>query len=406
MSYLEYELSNGLRVILDRTESKVAYCGYAVNAGTRDELDSESGMAHLVEHLLFKGTKHRKAWHILNRMENVGGDLNAYTSKEETVIYSAFLVEHFSRAVDLLTDIVFHSTYPQEELEKEVEVIAEEIVSYKDSPSELIFDEFENQVFQNHPLGRDILGEASKLKTYRSEDVHNFTSRFYRPNNMVFFVRGNLSLKRVVNTLENFTKGIPSDVIPLFRESPVVIAPTKKIELKDTHQSHVMIGSRSFYKLDKNRDAQYLLNNILGGPGMNNKLNLSLRERNGLVYSVESNLTSYTDAGVFSIYFGTDDSDADRCIDLVLKELKEFRETRLTSLKLSMAKKQLLGQIGVASDSSESLALGMGKTYLHHRKCDSFETIYNKITSLTAVDLLNVANEIFDEDKLFYLIYK
>ena len=406
MSYLEYTLSNGLRIILDQTPSKVAYCGYAINVGTRDEFDTESGMAHFVEHLLFKGTKHRKAWHILNRMENVGGDLNAYTSKEETVVYSAFLVEHFNRAVDLLTDIVFHSTYPQEELEKEIEVVCEEISSYKDSPSELIFDEFESLIFENHPLGRDILGDEQRLRTYQSEDVHRFTSRFYKPNNMVFFVRGNLSLKRVIDTVENFTKEIPSGEVPIHRITPDIIPAVKQVELKDTHQAHVMIGSRGFHQFDKNRDAQYLLNNILGGPGMNNKLNLSLREKQGLVYSVESNISSYTDAALFSIYFGTDPNDADRCIELVLKELKLLRDNRLTSLKLSMAKKQLLGQIGVASDSSESMALGMGKTFLHYKKCDSFERIYQKITSLTELDLLHVANEVFDEIKLFYLIYK
>ena len=406
MSYLQHTLSNGLRIILDQNQSKVAYCGYAINAGTRDESDEESGMAHFVEHLLFKGTTHRKAWHILNRMENVGGDLNAYTSKEETVVYSAFLVEHFNRAVDLLTDIVYHSTYPQEEIDKEIEVVCEEINSYKDSPSELIFDEFESLIFKDHALGRDILGEEKKLRTYTSEDVHKFTSRYYKPNNMVFFVRGNLSLKRVIDTVENFTKGIPSGDVPIHRESPLYIPTTKHIVTKDTYQSHVMIGSRSFHEFNKKRDAQYLLNNILGGPGMNNKLNLSLREKNGLVYTVESNLTTYTDAGLFAVYFGTDPDDSDRCVDLVLKELKQLRENRLSSLKLSMAKKQLLGQIGVASDSSESMALGMGKTFLHYKKCDSFEQIYNKITGLTELDLLEVANEIFDEDKLFYLIYK
>lgn len=406
MSYLQHTLPNGLRIILDQTQSKVAYCGYAINAGTRDESADESGMAHFVEHLLFKGTTHRKAWHILNRMENVGGDLNAYTSKEETVVYSAFLVEHFNRAVDLLTDIVFHSTYPQEEIDKEIEVVCEEINSYKDSPSELIFDEFESLIFKDHPLGRDILGEENKLRTYRSEDVHKFTSRYYKPNNMVFFVRGNISLKRVINTLDNFTKGIPSGDISIHRKAPLFIPTLKHFESKDTHQSHVMIGSRSFHEFNKKRDAQYLLNNILGGPGMNNKLNLSLREKYGLVYTVESNLTTYTDSGLFAVYFGTDPNDSDRCVDLVLKELKQLRENRLSSLKLSMAKKQLLGQIGVASDSSESMALGMGKTFLHHKKCDSFEQIYNKITSLTELDLLEVANELFDEDKLFYLIYK
>ncbi|HJD92685.1 M16 family metallopeptidase [Bacteroides coprosuis] len=406
MSYFQYTLPNGLRIILEPTDSKVAYCGYAINAGTRDESEAESGMAHLVEHLLFKGTKHRKAWHILNRMENVGGDLNAYTNKEETIVYSAFLVEHFSRAVELLTDIVFYSTYPEEELHKEVEVIIEEILSYRDSPSELIFDEFETMLFQEHPLGRDILGDEKQLKKYVSQRVLAFTNRYYRPNNMVFFVRGKLTSKRVVSVLERFTDGLTQEIIPLHRDKPLLLPAYTKVVRKDTHQSHVMIGSRSYNYFDQKRDALYLLNNVLGGPGMNSKLNIALREKHGLVYSVESNMTSYTDAGLFSIYFGADVKDSDKCIDLIRKELKDLRENRLSSLKLSMAKKQLIGQIGVASDSSESLALGMGKTYLHFNKCDTFETIYKKITSLTSVDLLSVANEVLDEDKLYYLIYK
>ena len=406
MSYFQFTLANGLRVILEQTDSKVAYCGYAINAGTRDESEKESGMAHLVEHLLFKGTTHRKAWHILNRMENVGGDLNAYTNKEETMVYSAFLVEHFSRAVDLLTDIVFHSTYPSEELNKEVEVIIEEILSYKDSPSELIFDEFETMLFENHPLGRDILGNEKRLKEFISNDVKRFTSRYYRPNNMVFFVRGNLTPKRVVNVLEKFTMEVAAADIPRFRETPIVIPAERRVVKKDTHQSHTIIGSRSYDLFDDKRDALYLLNNILGGPGMNNRLNVALRERHGLVYMVESNTTSYTDSGLFSIYFGSDVKDIDQCFDLINKELKDLRTNSLSSLKLSMAKKQLIGQIGVASDNGESMALGMGKTFLHFNKCDTFETVYQKITSLTAVDLLTVANEILDEKNLFYLIYK
>ena len=406
MSYNLFTLSNGLRIIHEQTSSNVAYCGYAINAGTRDELSDESGLAHLVEHLLFKGTKHRRAWHIMNRMENVGGDLNAFTSKEETIVYSAFLVEHFTRAVDLLTDIVFHSTYPEEELSKEIEVVIDEIASYRDSPSELIFDEFEGLLFKGHPLGRDILGSPDSLQKVSSESLIKFTSRFYSPNNMVFFVRGTLSFNRVVKLVEKFTNSIPQVDTPHLREKPSVYIPSNIVVNKDTHQAHVMLGAPSYSAFDKKRTALYLLNNILGGPGMNSKLNLSLRERHGLVYSVESNISSYTDMGLFSIYFGIDVADVDKAIGLVDKELANLRENRLTSLQLSMAKKQLIGQIGVSSDNSESVTLSMGKSFLHYNRFDTIEELYQRITKLTSSDLLEVANEIFEPSRLSSLIYK
>ena len=405
MSYFHDILPNGLRIILEQTTSKVAYCGYAINVGTRDELSNESGMAHLVEHLIFKGTTHRKSWHILNRMENVGGDLNAYTAKEETMIYSTFLVEHFSRAVDLLTDIVFHSTYPAEELSKEVEVVIDEILSYRDSPADLIFDEFDHLIFEGHPLGRDILGDEQSLRSYVSQSVREFTNRYYHPSNMVFFVRGNLSTQRVVQTLKRFTAGLEGAVTPFMRSAPTLTPPIHRVVDKETHQAHILMGSRAYSIFDKRRDALFLLNNLLGGPGMNSRLNLSLREKHGLVYMVESNLTSYTDSGQFSIYFGCDTQDIEQCCSLALRELTGLCCNRLSSLKLAMAKKQLLGQIGVSSDLGESMALSMGKSFLHLNRCANYDQIYQRIMSLTAKDLLEVANEVFATDKLSYLIY-
>ena len=331
MNYHTHTLSNGLRIIHAQNQSAVAYCGYAIDAGTRDEEENEQGMAHFVEHLIFKGTQKRHSWHILNRMEHVGGDLNAYTNKEETVVYSAFLVEHFPRAVELLTDIVFHSTYPQAEIDKEVEVIIDEIQSYEDTPSELIFDDFEELVFPNHPLGRNILGKPELLRQFKSEDALRFTNRFYRPDNMVFFVQGNVDFKRVVRLLEKAVSDIPATITERHRIKPELYIPQNKTINRDTHQAHVMIGCRSYDTHDKKRTALYLLNNILGGPGMNSRLNVALRERSGLVYNVEANLTSYTDTGLFSIYFGTDQEDVKRCIRLVHKELKRLREKPLSS---------------------------------------------------------------------------
>lgn len=406
MQYNIHTLSNGLRIIHEPSSSKVAYCGFAVDAGTRDEAENEQGMAHFVEHLIFKGTRKRKAWHILNRMENVGGDLNAYTNKEETVIYSAFLTEHFGRALELLADIVFHSTFPQNEIEKETEVIIDEIQSYEDTPSELIFDDFEDMIFRNHPLGRNILGRPDLLKKFRSEDAMAFTSRFYQPSNMVFFVLGDFNFQKIVRQVEKLLVDLPLVTVENQRTIPPLYVPEQLVVHKETHQAHVMIGSRGYNAYDDKRTALYLLNNILGGPGMNSRLNVSLRERRGLVYTVESNLTSYTDTGAFCIYFGADPEDVDTCLKLTYKELKRMRDVKMTSSQLMAAKKQLIGQIGVASDNNENNALGMAKTFLHYNKYESSESVFRRIEALTAEGLLEVANEMFAEEYLSTLIYR
>lgn len=402
----QYTLPNGLRIIHEPTLSKVAYCGFAIDAGTRDEAENEQGMAHFVEHLIFKGTEKRKAWHILNRMENVGGDLNAYTNKEETVVYAAFLTEHLGRALELLGDIVFHSTFPQHEIEKETEVIIDEIQSYEDTPSELIFDDFEDMIFRNHPLGRNILGKPELLRSFRTEDVLSFTRRYYQPGNMVFFVQGQYDFKKIVRMAEKYLSDVPSVEVDSRRTPPPLYVPEHLTVNKETHQAHVMIGSRGYNAFDDKRTALYLLNNILGGPGMNSKLNVSLRERRGLVYAVESNLTSYTDTGVFCIYFGTDTEDMDTCLKLTYKELKRMRDVKMSSSQLAAAKKQLIGQIGVASDNFENNALGMAKTFLHYHKFESSELVFKRIESLTAEQLLEVANEMFAEEYLSTLIYR
>ncbi|MDD3036401.1 pitrilysin family protein [Bacteroides sp.] len=406
MQYNEYTLQNGLRIIHEPTLSKVSYCGFAIDAGTRDEAENEQGMAHFVEHLIFKGTGKRKAWHILNRMENVGGDLNAYTNKEETMVYAAFLTEHLERALELLGDIVFHSTFPQHEIEKETEVIIDEIQSYEDNPSELIFDDFEDMIFRDHPLGRNILGKPDLLRSFRTEDVFSFTRRFYQPGNMVFFVQGQYDFKKIIRLVEKYVSDIPAVTVDNRRIVPPFYVSERLVVSKDTHQAHVMIGSRGYNAYDDRRTALYLLNNILGGPGMNSRLNVSLRERRGLVYNVESNLTSYTDTGAFCIYFGTDIEDMDTCMRLTYKELKRMRDVKMTSSQLVAAKKQLIGQIGVASDNFENNALGMAKTFLHYHKYESSELVFKRIEELTSEQLLEVANEMFAEEYLSTLIYR
>ena len=404
MNYHTHTLSNGLRIIHAPNQSAVAYCGFAIDAGTRDETEKEQGMAHFVEHLIFKGTQKRHAWHILNRMEHVGGDLNAYTNKEETVVYSAFLAEHFPRAVELLADIVFHSTFPQTEIDK-VEVIIDEIQSYEDSPCELIFDDFEELLFPNHPLGRNILGKPDLLHQFKSEDALRFTNRFYQPNNMIFFVQGNIDFKRVVRLVDKATANLSSNTSTFERRCPEIYIPKSLTLHRDTHQAHVMIGSRGYDAHNEKRTALYLLNNILGGPGMNSRLNVSLREKSGLVYNVEANLTSYTDTGVFCIYFGTEHKHVDRCIRLVKKELKKLCDKPLSPIQLAAAKKQIIGQIGVARDHAENTALGMAKTFLHYHKMDDPQDIFQRIEALTAKELWEVSNEMFAEDYLSTLIY-
>ena len=407
MPYNTFILPNGLRIIHTPSTTNVTYCGFAVDAGTRDEYPDEQGMAHFVEHLIFKGTRKRRAWHILNRMENVGGDLNAYTNKEETVIYSAFLKEHFARAVELLTDIVFSSTFPQQEIAKEVEVIIDEIQSYEDRPPELIFDDFEELIFPDHPLGRNILGEPEQLRRFGSQDALRFVGRYYKPTNMVFFVQGDIDFKRIVRTVEKATAGIPfSEVEGYQRQAPLPYQPRQLVSHKDTHQAHVMIGGRGYNAYDERRTGLYLLNNILGGLGMNSRLNVSLREKRGLVYTVESNLTAYTDTGTFCIYFGCDQEDADYCTELVHKELKKLCDHALTSTQVHAAKKQLIGQIGVASDNFENNALDMAKCFLHYKRYEEKEEIFQRIEALTSSQLLQISNEMFSENYLSTLTYK
>lgn len=406
MNLNQHTLSNGLRIIQVPSPTPVAYCGFAIDAGTRDETSGEQGMAHFVEHLIFKGTTKRKAWHILNRMERVGGDLNAFTNKEETIIYTAFLAEHFARAVELLADIVFHSTFPKNEIAKEVDVILDEIQSYEDSPSDLIFDDFENLIFKGHSLGRNILGDPNLLRTFGSDDALNWTRRFYKPSNMVFFFYGNVDFRHLVRCVEKYVGEIPdSKAEKLYVPLPDYL-PERRVVHRDTHQAHVMIGCRSYDAHNEKRTGLYLLNNILGGPGMNSRLNIALREHRGLVYSVESNLTSYTDTGVFSIYFGCDPKDVDTCLTLVEKELKRLCMARLTDSQLAAAKKQIIGQIAVASDNFENLALDMGKTFLHYNRYESQEEVFQRIEALSADCLMEVANEIFDEHRRSVLIYQ
>ena len=428
MKYNTYTLDNGLRIIHLPSDSQVVYCGYQINAGTRNEEPGEEGLAHFCEHVTFKGTERRKAWHILNCLESVGGDLNAYTNKEGTVYYSAILKEHIARAVDLLSDIVFHSVYPQAEIDKEVEVICDEIESYNDSPAELIYDEFENIIFKGSPLGHNILGTAEQVRAFKTEDALRFTQKLYRPDNAIFFAYGDIDFKKLVKLLKtlNFEQGTLN-----FMNSKTSETPTAEMEAgdanhkvqsskfnvqsiegqtivmqKNTHQAHVMIGTRAYDVNDDRRMPLYLLNNMLGGPGMNAKLNLALREHNGLVYTVESTMVAYGDTGTWSIYFGCDEHDVKRCLRLVRKELDKFMQKPLSEAQLKAAKKQIKGQIGVACDNRENFALDFGKSFLHYGWEKNVDRLYEQVDEITAAQIQAVAQELFDKDRLTTLIFK
>ena len=458
MKYNTYTLDNGLRIIHLPSDSQVVYCGYQINAGTRNEEPGEEGLAHFCEHVTFKGTERRKAWHILNCLESVGGDLNAYTNKEGTVYYSAILKEHIARAVDLLSDIVFHSVYPQAEIDKEVEVICDEIESYNDSPAELIYDEFENILFKGSPLGHNILGTAEQVRAFKTEDALRFTQKLYRPDNAIFFAYGDIDFKKLVKLIQKALGECPkgrelacsadcksaetpteeriAEKTPtkerITEETPSGETPTEEMEAgdanhkvqssmfnvqskvagqtivmqKNTHQAHVMIGTRAYDVNDDRRMPLYLLNNMLGGPGMNAKLNLALREHNGLVYTVESTMVAYGDTGTWSIYFGCDEHDVKRCLRLVRKELDKFMQKPLSDAQLKAAKKQIKGQIGVACDNRENFALDFGKSFLHYGWEKNVDRLYEQVDEITAAQIQAVAQELFDKDRLTTLIFK
>ena len=422
MKYNTYTLDNGLRIIHLPSDSKVVYCGYQINAGTRNEEPGEEGLAHFCEHVTFKGTERRKAWHILNCLESVGGDLNAYTNKEGTVYYSAILKEHIARAVDLLTDIVFHSVYPQAEIDKEVEVICDEIESYNDSPAELIYDEFENIIFKGSPLGHNILGTAEQVRSFKTEDALRFTRKLYRPDNAIFFAYGDIDFKKLVRLLKKSFLSEERTVKSEKFNSPEAqtqfniqhstfntqhsFEGQTIVMQKNTHQAHVMIGTRAYDVNDSRRMPLYLLNNMLGGPGMNAKLNLALREHNGLVYTVESTMVAYGDTGIWSIYFGCDEHDVKRCLRLVRKELDKFMQKPLSDAQLKAAKKQIKGQIGVACDNRENFALDFGKSFLHYGWEKNVDRLYEQVDEITAAQIQAVAQELFDKDRLTTLIFK
>lgn len=405
MEYNIHTLKNGIRVVHIPVDSPVSHCGILMNAGSRDETEEEHGLAHFIEHVIFKGTKKRKAYHILSRLDDVGGEINAYTTKEETAFYAAFLKPHFDRALELLSDIVFHSIFPKTELDKEIDVVIDEINSYKDSPSELIFDDFEEVIFAGHPIGRSILGTPKSLKRFNKKRIEDFMLRNYHTDQMILCSVGSESFKKVVKLAEKYLGEVPANLSKTTRTSFNAYKPVELIQNKKTFQAHCIIGNTAYNALDKRRMDLVLLNNLLGGQGLNSRLNLSLREKYGYAYTVESTFTPYFDTGILTIYFGTDKGNLNKSINLVNKELKTLRTKKLGSMQLHRAKNQIIGQIAMSSDNKENLLFTIGKSFLLFDKFDSLEIVNKKIQNISAERLLEVANEVLAPEKLSQLIY-
>ena len=399
-----YQLPNGIRGIHRAVRSDVAYCALIINAGTRDELADEFGLAHFTEHALFKGTEHRRAYHINCRLENLGGELNAYTTKEETTIHATVLKRDIAKAAELISDIAFHSTFPEKELAREREVVADEINSYKDSPADMIYDTFEDMIFEGSQLGHNILGRKAALKNYTTERIHRFVNRTHTTDQMVFASVGNISERRIREIAERYFATVPASTRNFKRIVPAPIAQFEKNISKHLHQAHCIIGGRAYSLNDERRLPLALLINTLGGPCANSLLNIAVRERNGLTYNIEANYTPYTDTGAASIYFSSDRDKIDRCRELVAEQIEELCKNSLSARQLAIAKKQYMGQVAIAMESREAYMLGTGKSYLIYNEVEPIEKVYARVEAITREQIADITNEIFGQTST--LIYK
>lgn len=409
-NYQTVTTSSGLRVVYRHTDTPVCYCGFMFDCGTRHEAGpTQYGMAHFIEHILFKGTQKRDSWHINNRMESVGGELNAFTTKEDTTFYSAFLYHDYNRAIELLCDLVCHPTAPEKELIKEQEVVIDEIMSYRDTPAELIYDEFENNLFASNPLGHNILGTEETVRNFHSKECLSFIRHHYTTSRAIFFFQGNIPLDRIVRTLEKWYEPRPDFICTESDDkyASLNVIPTDK-ELGNTeashNQAHVILGAPAYHIGHPNSAALALLNNILGGPGMNSKLNLALREQRGLVYTVESNINNYTDAGYFSIYFGCDHEDVSKCLKLCHTQLDHFRNIEMTPTQLAAAQRQLRGQLGISQANLENNAISLAKNMLRLGRVESLDETCARIDAVTPSLVQQVAYEVFDKSRLLTTI--
>ena len=401
-----FTLENGLQCSFQAQRSSVAHVVVAIRAGSRDELDHQPGLAHFLEHNLFKGTSKRKAYHILSRLDDVGGELNAYTTKEETIIHASFLKTDFRRALELIYDVLANSTFPEKELEKEKEVIKDEISSYKDAPGESIFDDFEDHIFRGDPLGRNILGTPESVDKLSRDDILELQSRTYTADRIKLAVVGPFGSERVERTVAELFAGFQfadSDWENTFKGDG---QPDRVVENLAQFQDHYMVGWRTCGIHGHDRRSLSLLNNILGGPAMNSRLGLNIREKHGIAYNIESYLNLYSDVGMMGIYLGCDPQQTEKAADLVAKEVTKLRETKLGTLQMSKAKKQFLGQMAMSEDNGLNSAVGAARALLHFGRVNDFETVAAKIQAISAEQLQDVANAYLERDKAFELIYK
>lgn len=406
MEFTRYTLPNGIRCLHKRVRSAVAHCALTVNTGSRDELAGEHGIAHLLEHAFFKGTTHRKAFHINCRLENLGGELNAYTTKEETVIHTTSLRGDFAKAAELIADIVFHSVFPEKELEKEKDIVLDEINSYKDTPSERIFDDFEDMIFKGSSLGHNILGTKASLMKHSREDLFRFVERTYNTDQMVFSVIGNISEKRFREICDRYFAGPAASARQFTRDRAGIYVPETKTTHRNCHQAHCIMGGRAYSLNDEKRIVLSLLNNLLGGPSANSLLNLAVRERKGLSYNIESGFSPFSDTGIATIYFGTDKDKIEECMEVIDRELERIRTGHLSSRTLAMAKKQYIGQITIAMESNEGYMLSAARSYLVYDNIAGMDEICKKIRSITLQEITETANEIYGKENLSALIYR
>ena len=400
------ELSNGIRIVHQEvTHTRLVHCGFILDIGSRDESKEQEGLAHFWEHMAFKGTKKRKTFHILNRLESLGGELNAYTTKEKVCFYASILKEHYGKASELLFDITFNSTFPEKQIEKERQVILEEMAMYRDSPDDAIQDELDELVFENHALGRNILGTEQTVGSFTQQDFFDFISTRLDTSRLIFSVVGNISFKKVLQGIEGPLSQIQTKRSLYVRSSFSNYSPKIKSQERDVSQSLCAIGRPAFSLYDPNRFKLYLLNNILGGPSMNSRLNLMLREKHGYVYSIESNYHPFSDVGFFGIYFGTEGKTLKKARSLVLKEMSKLSNVKLGTLQLHMAKEQAIGQMAMAEENYSALMLVYGKSLLDHGKVDPLDKIFNQIKETTAAEIQEIAQDIFNPDMLTFLTY-
>lgn len=400
------ELPNGIRIVHQEvTYTRLVHCGFILNIGSRDEDKEQEGLAHFWEHMAFKGTHKRKTFHIINRLESLGGELNAYTTKEKVCFYASVLKDHYPKAAELLYDITFNSTFPEKQIEKERQVILEEMAMYRDSPDDSIQDDLDALVFENHALGRNILGTEETVGRFQQQDFFDFISTRMDTSQLIFSVVGNISLEKALKIIEGPLREIPSKRTLYVRSGFHDYQPKFKTVQRDVTQSLCAMGRPAYSLHDPNRFKLYLLNNILGGPSMNSRLNLSLRENYGYVYSIESSYQPFSDTGFFGIYFGTEEKTLKKSQAIVQREMEKLRSKKLGSNQLHSAKEQAIGQMAMAEENYAALMLVYGKSLIDHNKIDSLDSIFEQIRTTTAEELLEIAQDIFHPDQLSYLIY-